>query len=108
LIKKIFGGIIMFGFIKWLFRHRRDNDTLKDIKKAKDIYASGTAIGMCQSFCWANYDRYNSYEKILERIPEFKPETFNVDPELLDDFWWRLSDRDSRIKAFDKLIEIYS
>lgn len=98
----------MLGFIKWLFRHRRDNDTLKDIKKAKDIYASGTAIGMCQSFCWANYDRYNSYAKILERIPEFKPETFNVDPELLHDFWWRISDRDSRIKAFDKLIEIYS
>ena len=97
----------MFGFIKRLFRHRRDNDTLKDIKKAKDIYVIGMAVGMCQSFYYVNYDRYTTYAKIRERIPEFKPETFNVDPELLEDFWWRISDRDSRIKAFDKLIEIY-
>lgn len=98
----------MFGFIKWLFRHRRDNGILNDIKKAKDIYVSGSTIGMCQSFSWVNNIAYGNYAKIRERIPEFKPETFNVDPELLDDFWWRLSDRDSRIKAFDKLIEIYS
>ena len=98
----------MFGFIKRLIRRPKRKSILNDIKKAKDIYASGTAIGMCQSFCWVNYDRYNSYDKILERIPEFKPETFNVDPELLKDFWWRISDRDSRIKAFDKLIEIYN
>lgn len=98
----------MFGFIKRWYRHRRDNDILNDIKKAKDIYVSGSTIGMCQSFSWVNNIAYGNYAKIRERIPEFKPETFNVDPELLNDFWWRLSDRDSRIKAFDKLIEIYS
>lgn len=98
----------MFGFIKRWYRHHRYDGTLKDIKKAKDIYVSGSTIGMCQSFSWVNNIAYGNYAKIRERIPEFKPETFNVDPELLDDFWWRLSDRDSRIKAFDKLIEIYS
>ena len=98
----------MFGFIKWLFRHRRDNGVLNDIKKAKDIYVSGSTICMCQSFSWVNNIAYSNYTKIRERIPEFKPETFDVDPELLNDFWWRISDRDSRIEAFDKLIEIYS
>lgn len=98
----------MFGFIKRLIRLPERNSILNDIKKAKDIYVTGMAVGMCQSFYYVNYDRYTTYAKIRERISEFKPETFNVDPELLEDFWWRISDRDSRIKAFDKLIEIYS
>lgn len=98
----------MFGFIKRLIRLPERKSILKDIKKAKDIYVIGMGVSMCKSFYYVNYDRYTTYTKIQERIPEFKPETFNVDPELLEDFWWRLSDRDSRIKAFDKLIEIYS
>lgn len=98
----------MFGFNKRLISRPERKSILNDIKKAKDNYVSGTAIGMCQSFCWVDNITYGNYDKIRERIPEFKPETFNVDPELLKDFWWRLADRDSRIKAFDKLIEIYS
>ena len=98
----------MFGFIKWLFRHRGDNDILTDIKKAKDIYVRGMSIGMCHSFYILNNKRYTSYNKIRRRIPEFKPETFNVNPKEWELYWWKISDSDSRIKAFDKLIEIYS
>lgn len=98
----------MFGFIKRRQERPNRKSILNDIKKAKDIYLSGKTMCMCQSFYRVDKNRHDNYDKIRERIPEFKPETFNVDPELLDDFWWRLSDRDSRIKAFDKLIEIYS
>lgn len=102
----------MFGFIKRGKERRvvrkRSEETLKDIKKAKDVYLNEATISICHSFCRVNNIRYNSYDKIQQRIPEFKPETFNVDPKRLHDFWWPLRDRDSRIKAFDKLIEIYS
>lgn len=98
----------MFGFIKrWKERPNRES-ILNDIKKAKDIYVSGKAIGMCQSFDWVDENRYGTYEDIKKRIPEFKPETFNIDPMLWSVFWWPIHDRESRIKAFDKLIEIYS
>lgn len=48
------------------------------------------------------------YEKIKRIIPEFKPETFNVFQSYPYTPWWDTRDRESRIKAFNKLIEIYS
>lgn len=54
-----------------------------------------------------DYDKYGGPEKISDIIPEFKPETFNADKPYHYP-WWSTSDRESRIKAFDKLIEIYS
>jgi hypothetical protein len=98
----------MFGFLTRWYRRRRRKSILKDIKKAKELYEYGVTISMCHSFLWVDIDKYDNYDKMRKRIPEFKPETFNVDPKLLNGFWWRESDRDSRIKAFNKLIEIYS
>lgn len=47
-------------------------------------------------------------------IPEFDPYILNGKSSLFKDnrdyykhYWWELSDKESRIKAFDKLIEIY-
>lgn len=47
-------------------------------------------------------------------IPEFDPYILNGKSSLFNDnrdyykhYWWELSDKESRIKAFDKLIEIY-
>lgn len=98
----------MFGFIKRWYNHHKYKSVLKDIKKAKDIYLSDPYIGMCYSFYKVNQKRYDEYDDIKKRIPMFKPETFNVNPKLLLGFWWPIDDKDSRIKAFDKLIEIYN
>lgn len=98
----------MFGFIKRWQERRRRKSVLKDIKKAKDIYLSGRTISMCHSFYWVDENRYDTYYEIRKRIPEFKSETFNIDPMLWSAFWWPIHDRESRIEAFDKLIEIYS
>lgn len=98
----------MFGFIKrWVGRRRR-KAILKDIKKAKAIYLSGSNIYMCKCFYWVDINRYENYEKIRKRIPEFKPSTFNVNPSDIKGAWWPTRSRKSRIEAFDKLIEIYS
>lgn len=98
----------MFEFIKRWQERRRRKSILKDIKKAKDIYLSGAGIYMCQCFYYVDVNRYPNYENIRKRIPEFKPSTFSVDPNDIKGVWWPLRDIDSRIKAFDKLIEIYS
>lgn len=98
----------MFDFIKRYYERPNHEDILNDIKKAKDIYLSGKTMCMCQSFYRVDKNKYDNYDKIQKRIPKFKPETFNVDPKLLLDFWWPIRDIDSRIKAFNKLIEIYS
>lgn len=63
---------------------------------------------MCHCFMLVDYDKYGCYEKIRERIPEFKPETFHVLPTDVCAYWWLPRQREPRIKAFDKLIEIYS
>lgn len=87
---------------------RRRKAILKDIKKAEHIYRCGQTPFMCHCFMKADYDKYGSCENISEIIPEFKPETFNVCLAKGCHVWWNPSDRESRIKAFDKLIEIYS
>lgn len=98
----------MFGFIKRWMERRRRKAILKDIKEAEYIYRCGQPHFMCHCFMKVDYDKYGCYENIREIIPEFKPETFNI--RLAGDchVWWPPSDRKSRIKAFDKLIEIYS
>ena len=52
------------------------------------------------------FKTYIYYSKIKDIIPEFIPETFGVNIEY-DSYWWNVEDVDSRINAFDKLIEIY-
>lgn len=98
----------MFEFIKRWMERRRRKAILKDIKKAKYIYLCGKTPFMCHCFMKAEYGKYGCYEKIREMIPEFKPETFNARFAKGHYAWWHSSDRGPRIKAFDKLIEIYS
>lgn len=62
---------------------------------------------MCSSFSLASVKYYR--EHIDSIIPEFNQDFLNA--EYKRDYiypWWDISDRDSRIKAFDKLIEVYS
>jgi hypothetical protein len=54
-----------------------------------------------------DFEKYANYEQIRRRIPEFKPETFNAHKPYHYP-WWNPIDREPRIKAFNKLIEIYS
>lgn len=97
----------MFEFIKRWNERRRRKAILKDIETAKDIYLKEVTNYMCHSFRWVDRNRYKTYYKIRKRIPEFKPNTFNADPSDIEGAWWPARDRKSRIKAFDKLIEIY-
>lgn len=98
----------MFGFIKRWNERRRRKSVLKDIKKAQYKYLSCESPFMCYCFMYVDHDKYGCYDKIQKRIPEFKPSTFNVDPNDIKGAWWSAGNRKSRIEAFDKLIEIYS
>jgi hypothetical protein len=100
----------MFRFIKerWkeMCRRRKRKRILKYIKKAKTVYISGEEIFMCT--CFMRVLGCKHYE-IQQIIPEFKRELLNAEPWSWDSgIWWLIENRKSRIKAFDKLIEIYS
>ena len=64
---------------------------------------------MCLCFLRVDPLKYGTCELIEERIPEYNRTFLGADPDFSDTSrWWAAYDRESRIKAFDKLIEIYS
>ena len=97
----------MIQKIKTWFKNQRREQTLKIIKKAKQKYLDYESPFMCNCFCMAKYS-FCCYNDIVREIPEFKPSTFGLIRDDISGSWWSSNDRVSRIKAFDKLIEIYS
>lgn len=103
----------MFGFIelwkeRWDMRKRRKR-TLKDIKKAKKVYLDNKEKYMCYCFKRVDKDKYKCVEDIQKYIPEFNRTYLNAERWASDySMWWLTCDIESRIKAFDKLIELYS
>lgn len=97
---------------------------LKWIKDAKECYLKEDwCVGMCYAFI-KTIPKYfkkkfcnNCYsERIKNFIPEYYPEFFGtkeieyddeLDNAIEEGYWWKHYDEESRIKAFDKLIEIY-
>ena len=96
--------------LNFLYPNKEKREILKDIKKAKQIFLQGEIRFMCNCFLEVNPRKYDTMINIGKIIPEFKPTTFikNVNPNNYFRAWWPITDRESRIKAFDKLIEIYS
>ena len=92
--------------IKDLIKECRRRRILKDIKKAKKCFEETDALFMCVAFQMINKKyRYNPTNSI---IPEFNQDFLNAQYKQYRSVWWDSSDRESRIKAFDKLIETYS
>lgn len=86
---------------------RRRKQILKDIKKAQQIFLNKEETFMCYCFRDVNREKYLGWNEIHKVIPEFRPQTFGLDIPP-NGAWWSALDRKSRLKAFDKLIEIYS
>lgn len=80
--------------------------------KAKFIVDRNTTnygFGMCfyiQNCISFIFNTHIYYSDIKNIIPEFIPETFGLNVEY-PHLWWNIDDINSRIKAFNKLIEIY-
>lgn len=100
----------ILNFLCLYKENKEKKKILKDIKKAKQIFLKEEARFICHCFKKVNPIKYSDIESIRKIIPEFKPTTFikYVNPYKNFVGWWRITDRESRIKAFDKLIEIYS
>ena len=97
---------------------------LKWIKRAKKRYINEHKDGMCTSLAYTIptqiklniiqiYSLKNgNFSVIKEIIPEYYPEFFGTKKiedcfSFNEGYWWKIEDRDSRINAFNKLIEIY-
>lgn len=98
------------------------------LQKAKNLYLEHQGkVGMCWCIkVIANQDKHPieqsrrgqvPYASIKAQIPEFNPfylksykvQYFAINQQLSVglEFWWEVTDVESRIKAFDTLIEIY-
>lgn len=100
--------MFIIDYIKQWMERRRRKSILKDIKKAKEIYLSHKRNYMCDCFFWVDSDKYGHVYKIQAIIPEFNREFLKAKNPFPCGAWWDKKDRKSRIKAFDKLIEVYS
>ena len=101
---------------------------LELLQKAKKLYLEHQGkVGMCWCIkVIANQDKHPleqsrrgqvPYASIKAQIPEFNPfylksykaKFFAINRHLQEglEFWWEVTDVESRIKAFDTLIEIY-
>lgn len=105
----------MFGLFKKLFCKKEiisapqgpnPELALKVIKRAKKYFKF--CGFMCPSMIEAYYvevkEEAHMY-KVRKLIPEFNPEFLGGENSL---FWWDPMDKESRIKAFNTLIKIYS
>lgn len=100
--------MFIINYIKQLIWCRRRKSILKDIKKAKDFYLRHRSPFMCVCFLSVNYEKYLDSGEIQKRIPEFNREFLEAKTPDGCIAWWDTDDRNSRIEAFDKLIEVYS
>lgn len=99
---------MFIDYIKNWIGRRRCKSILKDIKKAKDIYLRHESDFMCICFSRVDDKKYRSTNKLQKRIPEFNREFLEAKNPDRCIVWWPSDDRESRIEAFDKLIEVYS
>lgn len=95
----------MFKKIEGLIKEYRRRRILRDIKKAKEFYKMRTTDYMCSSFILVSEKYFRKH--INSIIPEFNRDFLNAKHKECA-AWWDRADRESRIKAFDKLIEVYS
>lgn len=95
--------------IKKILKEYRRRRILRDIKKAKRYFQEGVNDFMCH--CFMLVDTKYRNQRIDRIIPEFNQDFLNAKKKSSDPrwtLWWSRDDRESRIKAFDKLIEVYS
>lgn len=108
----------IINYFKHLIYRRKELKRLKVcltvIIDAKNYYVRNTYLGMCNAFSvilFHNYfeciERIGYKNWIHRNIPEFKAKYLTGIEMSHGVFWWNVDDIDNRIKAFDKLIDLY-
>lgn len=81
----------------------KDPKVLEFFEMAKEIYVTGEAKCMCGSFTSASFEMRGYFPPM--QMFSFDVASSMFDAIYSDGFWWPLSDRESRIRYFDWLIE---
>lgn len=83
-------------------------DVLKEAKEF--LLKSDKEMGMCKCIKWvckSNSIKYTTLPCIRQNIPEFNCIYLTGKDIPVFLYWWPLFNKQSRIKAFDKLINLY-
>ncbi len=94
----------------WINR-RKNKERYLIVLAAKYYYIynrnANHITGLCHSFNHVLETYTNKYRNdIIDIIPEFNREFLNA-KRLTDPWWWDTNDSQSRIKAFNKLLDYY-
>ena len=85
-------------------------DVLKEAKefllKSNKHYVGGMCFCI-ESVCNQNNIKFTSTYCIKQNIPEFNSLYLAGIDEPIQEYWWDPNDKQSRIEAFDKLINLY-
>lgn len=93
-----------------------NDEMLAVLYNAYYLFQAEWSIGMCGSLAAAIRPYVSapiSFREIVDFIPEFTPEFFEIEYHRLDHkspydgYWWNQKDRCSRLQAFKKLIKHY-
>lgn len=105
--------IFRFFTITYWKEYIRLRHILKCIKNAKERFiedrkSNGILFGLCH-YLGIELFNYRAflYEDIKDIIPIFTPEYFHLHNSRIYGYWWNIHDVQSRIDAFDKLINHY-
>jgi hypothetical protein len=82
------------------------------LKEAKELLSElNGEIGMCFCIIWicnCNDLKYTSLYYIRKNIPEFNSLYLTGINKSMGEYWWDPEDKQSRLKAFDELINLYN
>lgn len=113
-VKNINKSFKYFTIEYWKNR-KRLKYILKCIKKAKNNYINEYYINFpvnSKGLCYYLSKEFNSsmmsYGELKKIIPVFTPEFFNIKNCNILCYWWDRHDKQSRINAFNKLIDYYT
>lgn len=92
-------------------KHHSQKEIYNILIKAKEAYLdciehNGVLMGMC--YYIRSVPEVLYYIPIAEQIPKFNEKFLLGISDILIGYWWPRTDTESRIKAFDKLIDYYN
>ena len=106
--------IFRFFTIRYWKDYIRLRHILKCIKNAKEHFIKDRnkkcpiLFGLCYYLGIELFSEFSyTYDKIKNIIPIFTPEYFHICGSKRYSYWWSIFDVQSRINAFDKLINYY-
>lgn len=112
----VLDNFMPFNYSQALIKGLSKQTKLRILKNVKDTYIerfnSNYSSELCSAFIIVLQKKFSvncNYRKIMsQEFPEFNPDFLTGKRKDMNENWWEITDFESRIKAMDILINLYS